>query len=263
VTRLQFSNGNASKSVAEDLQVLKSHVENLFKLSTHDETALELLDQRPELQGMGDLPDATCIFNASRRLKHAAGGEGGLRAERLRCVCRHRIGRVNLFYDFVVKHARGWWLHGHETEVPHQWGICKTSVLFNKKGDASNPGDHRSIVMLAVTQKLALVIVGDRLQLLVESLGADHEKQNGFCRRRGGADAMFNLRVAVNKRHEHGLEAWVAFPDLIKAFDTISRALLWLVLRRLGAPERFVARLKKLHGRAMVHLRSGEHLKAI
>ena len=81
-TRLKFSNGSASKSVAEDLQAPKARTENLFKPPTHDETALGLLDQRPEFQGTDDLPDATCIFNASRRLKHAAGGgEGGLRAE--------------------------------------------------------------------------------------------------------------------------------------------------------------------------------------
>ena len=217
VTRLKFSNGAASKSVAEDLQVFKAHIEDLFKLPTYDETVLDLLDERPELAGMDDLPDATCTFNASRRLKHTAGGEDGLRAEHLRSVCRHRVGRVNLFHDFVVKHVQDWWLHGHEMEAPNQWGVCKTSMLF-KKGDASNPGNYRSIMMLAVMQKLALVIVGDRLQLLIESLGAECEEQNGFCRRRGGTDAMFNLRVGVKKRQEHGLETWVAFLDLIKAF---------------------------------------------
>ena len=78
-------------------------------------------------------------------------------------------------------------------------------------------------MMLTVTQKLALVIVGDRLQWLVESLGSEHEEQNGFCRNRGGTDAVFNLRVGCKKRQEHGLETWVAFLDLIKAFDAISR----------------------------------------
>ena len=117
--------------------------------------------------------------------------------------------------------------------------------------------------MLTVTQKLALVIVGDRLQWLLESLGSAYEEQNGFSRNRGGTDAVFNLRVGLKKRQEHGLETWVAFLDLIKAFDTISRALLWLILRRLGAPERFVGRLKRLHERVMVHLRSGEFLEVL
>jgi hypothetical protein len=57
--------------------------------------------------------------------------------------------------------VQDWWLHGHENEVPNQWGVCKTSVLFNKK-DASDPGDYRSITTLTAAQKLALVIVGDR-----------------------------------------------------------------------------------------------------
>ena len=147
---------------------------------------------------MDDLPDATCTFNASRRLGCSSGGEDGLRAEHLRAVCRRRIGRVNLFHDFVVEHVQGWWLHGHETDVPNQWGTRETSVLL-KKGDASDPGNYRSIMMLTVTQKLALVIVGDRLQWLVEGLGSEHEEQNGFCRNRGGADAAFNLRVGCKK----------------------------------------------------------------
>ena len=46
----------------------------------------------------------------------------------------------------------------------------------------------------------------------------------------------------------------MAFLDLIKAFGSVSRALLWLILRRLGAPVRFVARLQKLHERVIVHV---------
>jgi hypothetical protein len=103
------------------------------------------------------------IFNASRRLKCSAAGEDGTRAEHLRAVCRLKVGHVNLFHDFVVKHVQDWWLHGHEREVPRQWDVCKTCMLF-KKGDASNPGNYRSIMVLVVTQKLALILVGDRLQ---------------------------------------------------------------------------------------------------
>ena len=205
VIRLKFSSVIASKSVAEDLQAFKAHIKKLFRLPTYDETVLGLLDERVELSRMDELPDATCTCNASRRLKCKSGGEDGSRAEHLRAVCRHRVGRVNLFFGFVAKCTQEWWLHGHENEVPNQWGACKTSMLF-KKGDASNPGNYRSIVMLTVTQKLALAIVGDRLQWLIESLGAEHEEQNGFCRNRGGTDAVFNLRVGCKKRQEHGLE---------------------------------------------------------
>jgi hypothetical protein len=202
---LKFSSVIASKSVAEDLQAFKAHIKKLFRLPTYDETVLGLLDGRVELSRMDELPDATCTCDASRRLKCKSGGEDGSRAEHLRAVCRHRVGRVNLFFGFVAKCTQEWWLHGHENEVPNQWGACKTSMLF-KKGDASNPGNYRSIVMLTVTQKLALAIVGDRLQWLIESLGAEHEEQNGFCRNRGGTDAVFNLRVGCKKRQEHGLE---------------------------------------------------------
>jgi hypothetical protein len=261
ITRLKFANGVVSKSEAEDLQVFEEHVEKLFKMPRADGTVLNLVDQRAELD-IDSLPTPTMIFNASRRLKHPAAGEDGTRAEHLRAVCRHKVGRINLFHDFVVERVQDWWLHGHEREAPRQWDACKTCTLF-KKGDASNPGNCRSIMMLVVTQKLALILVGDRLQLPVGSLGEEHETQRGFCRKRGGADAIFNLRVALKKRQEHGLETWVAFLDLVKAFDSCSRELLWLILLKLGAPVRFVSRLRVLHARVMVHLKSGEFLEVI
>jgi hypothetical protein len=174
----------------------------------------------------------------------------GLRPEHLKAVCQDN----DLFRDCVVKHVVDFW---EDLRVPKTWETCDTNLLF-KKGDASNPGNHRTILELVVQEKLVLTVIGDRLNKAIESLGADYETQRGFRGNRGCIDAVFNLRLAPRKRKERGHASWVAFLDLVKAFDTISREMLWVILRELGCPERFVAGIKALHDEVVVLVRKGD-----
>ena len=45
---------------------------------------------------------------------------------------------------------------------------------------------------------------------------------------------------SAQKRREHGLATWVTFLDLVKAFDHVPRAILWMVLWKLGVPGKIV-----------------------
>jgi len=51
----------------------------------------------------------------------------------------------------------------------------------------------------------------------------------------------------VTKRREHNQETWILFLDLVKAFDTVPRELLWRVLNKLGVPDKLVSILKAMH----------------
>ena len=132
------------------------------------------------------------------------------------------------------------------------------TMLF-KKGDASKPGNYRSIVLIKVTQKLILIIIGNRLGALIESL--DVESQCGFRVGRGTRDAIFTVRLLLRKRKEHQQESWAVFIDLVKAFDTVNREFLWAVLLRFGCPEVFVDRLRALHKVIVVLRKDGEEVR--
>ena len=67
-------------------------------------------------------------------------------------------------------------------------------------------------------------ILKSRLLPIQESL--DHESQCDFRPGRGCADVVFAVKTALRKRREHGLETWVMFLDLVKAFDRVPRELL-------------------------------------
>jgi len=73
------------------------------------------------------------------------------------------------------------------------------------------------------------------------------EEQNGFSGGRGCADGSFCIRQALKKRREHGLESWVLFVDLVKAFDSVPRGILFDVLSKFGVPPHLVRVIKRMN----------------
>ena len=99
--------------------------------------------------------------------------------------------------------------------------------------------------MLEAAYKITAIILHDRLLPIEESL--NHESQCGFRPGRGTMDAIFTVKMAMKKRWEHGLETWIMFLDLVKAFDRVPCELLWGVLRKFGVNEKLVRLLIALH----------------
>ena len=129
-------------------------------------------------------------------------------------------------------------------EVPEDWENCLLKIL-PKKGDLSEAGNYRGIMLLEIAYKIAANILKKRLIPIEE--GLDHETQCGFRPGRGCTDAVFTVKTALKKRREHGLETWVIFLDLVKTFDRVPRAMLWKVLRKFGVPSKIISLLIRLH----------------
>ena len=66
------------------------------------------------------------------------------------------------------------------------------------------------------------------------------------------------LKVALQNLSESGQEAYVLFVDIIKAFDTVNREMLWQILARYGVPDHLVSVIKKLYAEITVKLRVGK-----
>jgi len=107
------------------------------------------------------------------------------------------------------------------------------------------PKNWRGITLGEVLYKVVATIMMSRLEVISAKL--PHEGQVGFRPARGSRDGNFNVRQAYRKRHEHGLETWILFLDLVKAFDRVPRSFLWKVLERLGCPPKLLRLLKALH----------------
>jgi hypothetical protein len=61
------------------------------------------------------------------------------------------------------------------------------------------------------------------------------------------------------KRFEssHDQDAYVLFVDLVKAYDTVNREMLWLILARLGIPPQMIQVLQKLYTDVTIHMKIG------
>ena len=69
----------------------------------------------------------------------------------------------------------------------------------------------------------------------------------GFRTNRGTTDMVFVLRQLQEKCWEQNKGLYVTFVDLTKAFDTVSRKGLWLIMERLGCPPKFLNMVIQLH----------------
>ena len=84
------------------------------------------------------------------------------------------------------------------------------------------------------------------------------DSQFGFVPGRGTTDAIFVVRqlqekyLAVNKR------LYMAFVDLEKAFDRVTRKVIWWALRKLGVEEWIVRLVQGMYPNARSRVRVGE-----
>jgi hypothetical protein len=222
----------------ENADVLADHLHNIFNRETCvDRTILEEVIQRPTQPSLADPPTRAEIAKLLGKLKAGkAPGASGIPAEAYSALAQDPASLSAIHAEML-----NFW---HSTECPEEWMAGRLRML-PKKGDLANPSNWRPITLLEVIVKLAGALVADRLMVILDKRGL--EEQCGFMRSRGTSDGSFSLKVALQKRREHGLDTWVLFVDLVKAFDSIDRQLLYDILLRFGVPKLLVDKVRMLH----------------
>jgi len=64
--------------------------------------------------------------------------------------------------------------------------------------------------------------------------------------------------MALQTLREHGRTSWIAYIDLVKAFDSVDRTAMCEVLKRYGAPESLVRVIRAMHKEVIVVLKDGD-----
>ena len=145
-----------------------------------------------------------------------------------------------------------------EGMVVDEWLIARCKLL-SKKGDLGLCKNWRGICLLDIASKILDSVLVQRLQSVMEEEGM--ESQTGFRYFRGTIDGAFTVINALRKRQEHNLESYVAFIDLIKAFDSVPREALWKVLLKFGFPRHFVRVVMRLHTNAVMKFKINDQAK--
>jgi hypothetical protein len=235
--------GSRAESPEENAKVFADHFKALYGAPEQfDATILDGVKQREVQHGLGLPPTDGEILKAVKSCNNSSPGDSGLSAPMWKSLVETEKG-FSLVKDMVME----WW----DTEqMPKEWETNLLKIL-PKKGDLSQPGNHRGIMLLEVAYKIVAKLALQRLDPIKE--GLDHESQCGFRRNRGCMDGLFTVKSLVRKRKEHGIQTWLLMLGLVKAFDKVPRELLWKVLLRHGVPPKLVRLLQNMH--AMVNVK--------
>ena len=73
------------------------------------------------------------------------------------------------------------------------------------------------------------------------------ESQYGFRKDRRTIDMIFTARQLQEKCPEQNIDLYMTFVDLTKAFDTVSRDVLWKIMAKFGCPPRYITMVRQFH----------------
>ena len=131
--------------------------------------------------------------------------------------------------------------------MPQDMRNAKIITLYKNKGDRSDCNNYRGISLLSIIGKVFARVVLVRLQVLTERIYP--ESQCGFRSKRSTVDMIFSIRQLQEKCREQQMPLYIAFIDLTKAFDLVSRQGLFQLLKkiRLSPPPQLHSIIASFH----------------
>ena len=139
-------------------------------------------------------------------------------------------------------------------KVSSDWEQSFIVCLYKGKGDALERGNYRGLKLTEQVMKLLERIVDGLIRQLVS---IDYS-QFGFVPGRGTTDAISVVRQLQEKYLAANKRLYMAFVDLEKAFDRVTRKVIWWALRKLGVEEWIVQLVQGMYANARCRVRVGE-----
>ena len=141
-------------------------------------------------------------------------------------------------------------------KMPDEWRRSVLVPLYKGKGDIKECGNYRGIKLMSHTMKLWERIIEARIRKEVTIA----EQQFGFMPGRSTTDAIFCLRMLLEKWTEGQKAVHCAFIDLEKAYDRVPREELWECLRLAETSECYIRIIQDMYDGATTTVRSAAGL---
>ena len=120
--------------------------------------------------------------------------------------------------------------------IPEEWRDSVLIPIFKNKGDVQSCSNYRGIQLIGRTMKLWERIIERRLRRDLTFCN----QQYGFMPGKSTTDALFALRVLMEKYRKGQKELHCVFVDLEKAYDKVPREEVWYCMRKSGLAEKYV-----------------------
>ena len=118
-------------------------------------------------------------------------------------------------------------------------------IAIPKRDGAVECEKHRTISIMSQIGKVLLRVIRERIKRKIEE--SLTEEQYGFRRGKGTNNAIFALRVMLERSVEMQKDIYLCFVDFEKAFDTVRHEDMIDILRGIGLDDKDVRIIEKLY----------------
>ncbi|KAK3573071.1 hypothetical protein QTP86_012282 [Hemibagrus guttatus] len=182
------------------------------------------------------------VRKALKRMKSGkAVGPEDIPVEVWKCLGEAAVEFLTSLFNRVLESER----------MPEEWRRSVLVPIFKNKGDVQSSINYRGIKLMSHTMKLWERVVEARLRKVVEIC----EQQYGFMPRKSTTDAIFALRILMEKYRDGQRELHCVFVDLEKAYDRVPRLELWYCMRKSGVAEKYVRVVQDMYERSRTVVR--------
>ena len=125
---------------------------------------------------------------------------------------------------------------------------------FPKKGDLGLAKNYRGITLTSIAAKIYNALLRNRIEPKIDNIL--RKNQNGFRRNRSTTSQILTIRRILEGVRAKNLQATLLFVDFTKAFDSIHRGKMELILLAYGLPKETVAAIMILYKNTKLKVRS-------
>ena len=187
------------------------------------------IENTPSLPVMEELDTPPTVQELSKGIdslaNNKAPGKDGIPAEII------KAGKQSCLLSHLHELLLQCWKEGN---VPQGMRDANIVTLYKNKGERIDCNNYRGIPLVSIVGKAFARVALKKLQSVAERVYP--KSQCGFRAKRSTIDMIFSLRHLQEKCREQRLPLYIAFIDLTKAFDLVSRSGLFKLLRRIGCP---------------------------
>ncbi|KAL3677226.1 hypothetical protein R1sor_027174 [Riccia sorocarpa] len=148
-----------------------------------------------------------------------------------------------------------------QSGLPAEWNGRRVVPLY-KYGPKDKPSSYRTVMVANTFSKVLGRLLEARLDQWCEAEDVRAPTQGGFRKDFSTLDHLLVLRVLSEKAKRLKQLLYILFIDFSKAFDTVSRHLLWERLVELNVPEELVNIIARLYQAVKVKIGDQEEIES-
>ena len=236
-TPLKSSVGDVITDKGQQMERWVEYYSDLYsRENTVAPSALDAIECHPVMEEADSEPTAEELSKAIDSLASGkAPGSDGIPPD----LVKHcKTSLLHLLHEVLCQCWR-------EGAVPQDMRDAKIVTLYKNKGERSDCNNYRGISLLSIVGKVFAPVILTHLQKLAERVYP--ELQCGFRAERSTVDMIFSLCQLQEKCREQQMPLYVAFIDLTKAFDLVSRDGLFKILSKIGCPPKLQSLIESFH----------------